>query len=58
VVPLRGSLGGMVTLGSSNNHRERLKLIWSFSGAADNMVGKDDVYARVAARFKLNVSIW
>jgi hypothetical protein len=50
--------GGIVTLGSIDDHRESLKLIWSFSEAADRMVGKDDISARVAARFKLNVSIW
>jgi hypothetical protein len=50
--------GGIVTLSSSDDHRESLKLIWSFSEAADRMVGKDDISARVAARFKLKVSIW
>jgi hypothetical protein len=50
--------GGIVTLGSIDDHRESLKLIWSFSEAADRMVGKDDISARVAARFKLKVSIW
>jgi hypothetical protein len=29
--------GGMVTLASIDDHRERLKLIWSFSEAADSM---------------------
>jgi hypothetical protein len=48
----------IVTLGSIDDHRESLKLIWSFSEAADRMVGKDDISARVAARFKLKVSIW
>jgi hypothetical protein len=50
--------GGIVTLGSIDDHRESLKLIWSFSEVADRMVGKDDISARVAARFKLKVSIW
>jgi hypothetical protein len=31
--------GGIVTLVSIDDHRERLKLIWSFSEAADSMVG-------------------
>jgi hypothetical protein len=30
---------GIVTLGSIDDHRESLKLIWSFSEAADSMVG-------------------
>ena len=29
--------GGILTLASINDHRERLKLIWSFSEAADSM---------------------
>jgi hypothetical protein len=31
--------GGIVTLVSIDDHRERLKLIWSFSEPADSMVG-------------------
>ena len=34
---LRRSPGGIVTLASIDDHRERLKLIWSFSEAADSM---------------------
>jgi len=29
--------GGIVTLATIDDHRERLKLIWSFSEAADSM---------------------
>jgi hypothetical protein len=32
-----GDPGGIVTLASIDDHRERLKLIWSFSEAADSM---------------------
>jgi hypothetical protein len=32
--------GGIVTLVSIDDHRERLKLIWSFSEAANSMVGQ------------------
>jgi hypothetical protein len=35
--------GGIVTLASIDDHRERLKLIWSFSEAADSMSGRDGI---------------
>jgi len=35
--------GGIMTLVSIDDHRERLKLIWSFSEAADSMVGRDGI---------------
>jgi hypothetical protein len=37
VPPLRRSPAAIVTLASIDDHRERLKLIWSFSEAADSM---------------------
>ena len=37
VSPLRRSTARIVTLASIDDHRERLKLIWSFSEAADSM---------------------
>jgi hypothetical protein len=48
---------GIVTLTSVDDHRERLKLIWSFPEAAV-MVGRRQHQAYVAAFFKLDVSIW
>ena len=35
--------GGMVTLASIDDHREHLKLIWSFSEAADSMSGRNGI---------------
>ena len=35
--------GGIVTLASIDDHRERLNLIWSFSEAADSMSGRDGI---------------
>jgi len=35
--------GGIMTLVSIDDHSERLKLIWSFSEAADSMVGRDGI---------------
>ncbi len=43
VPPLRRSTGGIVTLASIDDHREHLKLIWSFSEAADSMSGRDGI---------------
>jgi hypothetical protein len=40
---------GIVPLVGMDDHRERLKLIWSFSGAADSMVGQGSHRAYVAA---------
>jgi hypothetical protein len=40
---LRRISGGIVTLGSIDDHRERLKLIWSFSEAPNRMAGRDGI---------------
>ena len=41
--------GRIVTSASIDDHRERLKLIWSFSEAADSMSRGDGIEAYVAA---------
>ena len=55
---MRRFTGGIVILAIMDDHRERLKLIWSFSEAAHSMVRQGWHPGYVAARFTLNVSIW